>query len=113
MCVTDRHDMTLAVKVVLNANTTNQPTKFCKVHAVLKHKAILKQTNKQTVRFRDECQTSILGSVGLSTWRSRVRPTLDPLSPGRTLQSPSIVLIKPRKDMNYVSCRLDMTEIMS
>ena len=24
MCVTDRHDMTLAVKVVLNPNTTNQ-----------------------------------------------------------------------------------------
>ena len=28
-CVTDRHDMTLAVKVALNPNTTNQPTKFC------------------------------------------------------------------------------------
>ena len=26
MCVTDRHDMTLAVKVALNSNTTNQPT---------------------------------------------------------------------------------------
>ena len=26
MCVTDRHDMTLAVKVALNPNTTNQPT---------------------------------------------------------------------------------------
>ena len=26
MCVTDLHDMTLAVKVVLNPNTTNQPT---------------------------------------------------------------------------------------
>ena len=26
MCVTDSHDMTLAVKVVLNPNTTNQPT---------------------------------------------------------------------------------------
>ena len=24
MCVTDRHDMTLAVKVALNSNTTNQ-----------------------------------------------------------------------------------------
>ena len=24
MCVTDRHDMTLAVKVALNTNTTNQ-----------------------------------------------------------------------------------------
>ena len=26
MCVTDRHDMTLAVKVSLNLNTSNQPT---------------------------------------------------------------------------------------
>ena len=26
LCVTDRHDMTLAVKVALNTNTTNQPT---------------------------------------------------------------------------------------
>ena len=25
ICVTDRHDMTLAVKVALNRNTTNQP----------------------------------------------------------------------------------------
>ena len=25
MCVTDRHDMTLAVKVALNPNKTNQP----------------------------------------------------------------------------------------
>ena len=25
MCVTDRHDMTLVVKVALNPNTTNQP----------------------------------------------------------------------------------------
>ena len=24
MCITDRHDMTLAVKVALNSNTTNQ-----------------------------------------------------------------------------------------
>ena len=27
MLVTDRHDMTLAVKVALNPNTTNQPKK--------------------------------------------------------------------------------------
>ena len=26
MCVTDRHDRTLVVKVALNPNTTNQPT---------------------------------------------------------------------------------------
>ena len=29
-----------------------------------------------------------------------------------TLQSPSPVLLKPRKDMNDVSCRRDMTEIL-
>ena len=31
MCVTDRHDMTLAVKVALNPNTTNQPTNWADV----------------------------------------------------------------------------------
>ena len=31
---------------------------------------------------------------------------------GKTLQSPSLVLVKPRKDMNDVSCRHDMTEIL-
>ena len=29
MCVTDRHDMTLAVKVALNPNTTNKPNQRC------------------------------------------------------------------------------------
>ena len=29
MCVTDRYDMTLAVKVAFNPNTTNQPTTRC------------------------------------------------------------------------------------
>ena len=33
------------------------------------------------------------------------------VSLGKTLQSPSLVLVKPRKDMNNVSCRRDMTEI--
>ena len=28
MCVTDRHDMTIAVKTALNPNTTNQPIKY-------------------------------------------------------------------------------------
>ena len=31
MCLTDRHDMTLAVKVAFNPNTTNQPTVLKKV----------------------------------------------------------------------------------
>ena len=30
----------------------------------------------------------------------------------KTLQSPSLVLVKPRKDMNNVSFRRDMTEIL-
>ena len=34
------------------------------------------------------------------------------VSLGKTLQSPSLVLMKPRKDMNDVSCRCDMTEIL-
>ena len=29
---------------------------------------------------------------------------------GKTLQSPSVVLVKPGKDLNYVSCHLDTTE---
>ena len=31
---------------------------------------------------------------------------------GKTLQRPSVVLVKPRKDMNNANCRRDMTEIL-
>ena len=31
---------------------------------------------------------------------------------GKTLQSPSLVVVKPRKDMDNVSCRPDITEIL-
>ena len=34
------------------------------------------------------------------------------VSLGKILQSPSLVLVKPRKDMNNVNCRRDMTEIL-
>ena len=34
------------------------------------------------------------------------------VSMGKTLQSPSLVLVKPRKEMDNVSCRHDMTEIL-
>ena len=34
------------------------------------------------------------------------------VSLGKTLESPSLVLVKPGKDMNSVSCRRDMTEIL-
>ena len=36
MCVTDRHDMTLAVKVVFNTNTTNQQA-TCMSQVISKH----------------------------------------------------------------------------
>ena len=31
---------------------------------------------------------------------------------GKTLHNPSLVLVKPRKYMNNVNCRRDMTEIL-
>ena len=31
---------------------------------------------------------------------------------GQDTSEPSLVLVKPRKDMNNVSCRPDMTEIL-
>ena len=34
------------------------------------------------------------------------------VSLGKTFHSPSLLLDKPRKDMNNVSCRRDMTEIL-
>ena len=34
------------------------------------------------------------------------------VSLGMTLQSPSLVLVKSRKDMNNVSCRRDVIEIL-
>ena len=34
------------------------------------------------------------------------------VSLGKTIQRPRIALVKPRKDMNNVSCRRDMTEIL-
>ena len=34
------------------------------------------------------------------------------VSLGNTLQSPSLVPVKPRKDMNNVNCGRDMTEIL-
>ena len=55
--------------------------------------------------------------VGVSMGKT-LRAALDPLgfyvgvSMGKTLQSPSLALVKPRKDMNRVSCRPDMTDIL-
>ena len=56
------------------------------------------------------------GPVVLWSW---VRAALDSLviffvgvSLGKILQSPSLVLVKPRKAMKNVNCRHDMTEIL-
>ena len=35
------------------------------------------------------------------------------VSLGKTLLSPSLVLVKPGKDMDHVSCHCELTEIMS
>ena len=65
--------------------------------------------------FRGVLRRSVVKGL---THNPGVRATLDPLgfyvgvSLGKTLQSPSLVLVKPRKDMNNVSCRCDMTEIL-
>ena len=56
--------------------------------------------------------------VNCLTHGSWVQAALDPLgflvgvSLDKTLQSPSLVLVKPRKDMNNVNCNHDMTEIL-
>ena len=34
------------------------------------------------------------------------------VSLGKTLQNPSLIMVKPRKEINNVSCRRDMTEKM-
>ena len=56
-----------------------------------------------------KCLTRNPGVLGLSCTGSS--EFFVGLSLGKTLQSPSLVLVKPRKDMNYVSCCRDMIEI--
>ena len=54
MCVTDRHDMTLAVKMALNPNTTDlmQDTQNIKKHKTKKTKKLQEETtNKISVDF--------------------------------------------------------------
>ena len=50
----------------------------------------------------------VLGSNRTGSFGFFVRVSL-----GKTLQSPSLVLVKPRKEMNNVCCRRDSTEIPS
>ena len=57
-----------------------------------------------------KCLTRNPGVLGSS--RTRSYGFFVGVSLGKTLQSPSLVLMKPRKDVNNVSCRRDMTEIL-
>ena len=57
------------------------------------------------------CFTRKPGVLGSSCTRSSIFFFIR-VSLGKTLQSPSLVLVKPRKDMNNVSCRCDLTEIL-
>ena len=43
ICVTDRHDMTLAVKVALNPNTTNQYNQLHERNAGYQHFSLFRQ----------------------------------------------------------------------
>ena len=56
------------------------------------------------------CLTHNQGVLGMSSTGSS--GFFMGVSLGKTIQSPSQVLVKPRKDMNNVSCRCDMTEIL-
>ena len=56
ICVTDRHDMTLAVEVVLNPNTTNQPTYLLQTCAYKKkmwRRENCGQKKKRSVKSKD------------------------------------------------------------
>ena len=50
------------------------------------------------------CNPGVLGSSHTESSEFFVGVTL-----GKTLRSPSLVLVKPRKDMNNVNCCRDMT----
>ena len=58
-----------------------------------------------------KCLTSNPGVLGSSrtgsSWFSRGSVL------GQDTSDPSLVLVKPRKDMNNVICRRDMTELLS
>ena len=60
MCVTDRHDMTLAVKVALNPNTTNQPTKTT-IFSIQREIIITSLFRKLTKVLTNDFKTDITG----------------------------------------------------
>ena len=56
MCVTDRHDMTSAVKVTFNPNTTNQLI-FCRYSSIDEVQACAKHVNLPTAKEIEDCET--------------------------------------------------------
>ena len=56
------------------------------------------------------CLTRNPGALGLS--RTGTSGFFRGSVLGQDTSEPSLVLVKPRKDMNNVSCRRDMTEIL-
>ena len=76
---------------------TDASTQFCLTTGILRGSVV-------------KCLTRILGLLGSSrTGSSRF---FVGASFGKIIQSPSPVLVKPRKDINDVSCRGDMIEIL-
>ena len=57
-----------------------------------------------------KCLTRNPGALGSSRTGSPVFFVV--VSLVKALKSPSLVLVKPRKDLNNVNCRRDMTEIL-
>ena len=59
MCVTDRHDMNLPVKVALNPNTTNQPTKQNAIELksyLLKVRKLLLASKEKKMIFKNQLE---------------------------------------------------------
>ena len=57
-----------------------------------------------------KCLTRNSGVLGSSPTRSS--EFFVGVSLGKTLQRPSLVVAKPRKEMNNMSCHRDMTEVL-
>ena len=91
MCVTNCYDMTLALNVASKPNTTNQLS---------------------TLRGPSWLSGKMFDLQSLVGAAMKSSEFFEGVSFGKTLQSPTLVLGKPRKDMNNVSCCHDMTEIL-
>ena len=72
---------------------------------LLKHLSVFRRVLRGSVVKYLTCNPVVLGSS-----RTGSSGFFVGVSMGKTLQSPSLVLVKPRKDMNNVSYGRDMTE---